>query len=328
VTLISSTPPLETTESAATGGPGPVTSGTGATWPDGQEGGDGGRDRMPRAAKVLVGALLLISAASVAGGTWLAVDRPSSGLALAALVTGTFFFLAAVVVPQGVTREMRLEHDEAINCADDCQRLHDALPDDSEQGLQQTLKNLTVANFKQMRTFAAIAQRQARMSYYASLLGAGLSLLVLLAGAAAAIGLPSVPGKVAAGSLAVVGTAFSGFLSKTFLRTYDMSLRQMSYYYGQPLVHCYLYHAEWLTMLAPREVGAQDKSKLYQQVVQASIDASVNAQNHLLSLHQHDPWGRRGAFLRRRSPLARPVPPHMVRTVTDDAIFAAFRRPY
>ncbi len=135
------------------------------------------------------------------------------------------------------------------NCDADCQDLESALSGTVRQRLQQSLKHLTVANFKQMRTFTAIAQRQARMSYYASLLGAGLSLLVLLAGAALAIGVPSVAGKIAAGSLAAVGTALAAFLSKTFLRAYDMSLRQMSYYYGQPLVHCYLYHAEWLTLL-------------------------------------------------------------------------------
>ena len=119
-------------------------------------------------------------------------------------------------------------------------------------------------------------------------------MLVLLVGAAVAVGEPSSGGRITAGSLAVLGTALSTFLSKTFLRTYDMSLRQMSYYYGQPLVHCYLYLAEWQTLLAPPEVDDQTRRELYQEVVRASLRASANAQHHLLSLHEHDPSSRRG----------------------------------
>ena len=259
----------------------------------GRPGNNASREPLPLAAKVLSTALFSVSIVTGGGGVWLLMERPSAGLALAAFVTSAFFFLATVVVPLGMAREIRLEREEARNCQADCQDLDHALPSDSTQYLQQSLKHLTVANFKQMRTFTGIAQRQARMSYYASLLGASLSLLVLLAGAAAAIGVPTLAGKVAAGSLAAVGTALSAFLSKTFLRAYDMGLRQMSYYYGQPLVHCYLYHAEWLTLLAPPEIGEQAKREMWQEVVRASLRASANAQHHLLSLREHDPWGGR-----------------------------------
>src|ERR1700761_4497013 len=259
----------------------------------GQPGVDAPREPLPLAAKVLAAALGFVSIVAGCGGGWLLTERPSAGLALAAFVTSAFFFLATVVVPLGMAREIRLEGEEARSCRADCQDLDQALPDDGTQYLQQSLKHLTVANFKQMRTFTGIAQRQARMSYYASLLGASLSLLVLLAGAAAAIGVPTLAGKVAAGSLAAVGTALSAFLSKTFLRAYDMGLRQMSYYYGQPLVHCYLYHAEWLTLLPPPGIDDHTRRELYQEVVRASLQASANAQHHLLSLREHDPWGGR-----------------------------------
>ena len=260
------------------------------------------RDHLPRAVKVVAAALAAMCLATLGGGVWLITQRPNSGLALAAFVTSAFFFLAAVIVPLGMAREIRLEREEVDNCHADCEDLESALPGDTAHRLQQSLKHLTVANFKQMRTFTAIAQRQARMSYYASLLGAGLSLLVLLAGAALAIEVPSVAGKIAAGSLAAVGTALSAFLSKTFLRAYDMGLRQMSYYYGQPLVHCYLYHAEWLTLLPPPGIDDHTRRELYQEVVRASLQASANAQHHLLSLREHDPWGHRG--FHRRSPSA------------------------
>jgi hypothetical protein len=226
-----------------------------------------------------------------------------------------------------MAREISLEAEEKTNCETDCRKLGEALALESKPGLPQTVKRLTLANFEQMRGFTGIAQRQARMSYYASLVGAGVSLLVLLVGAAVAVASPTPEGKIVAGSVAVIGTALSTFLSRTFLQTYDMTLHQMSYYYGQPLVHCYLLHAELLTLMAPAECGTTARADMWRKVVQASIDASVNAQNHLLTLHEHDTPARRGGSLRRRSPLAHPVPPQAAGMVIDEAIFAAFRPP-
>jgi hypothetical protein len=296
---------------------------------------DAGRDRMPFAAKVVGGTLFAASLLTAFGGSWLIVSGSSSGLAPAVFVASGFFFLAAAIVPLGMAREIRLEAEDKANCVADCRRLEEALALEGKPGLPETVKSLTLANFQQMRGFTGIAQRQARMSFYASLVGAGVSLLVLLAGAGVAIAAPSMEGKIIAGSLAVIGTALSTFLSKTFLRTYDMTLRQMSYYYyyyyyyyyGQPLVHCYLLHAELLTLMAPSECGATAKANMWWEVIRASIDASANAQNHLLTLHEHYTPGRRSGSFHRRSPAPHPVPPQMARTVTEEAIFAA-SRPY
>ena len=76
----------------------------------------------------------------------------------------------------------------------------------------------------------------------------------------------------------------SGFLSATFLKTYEMAARQMSYYYGQPLVHCYLLHSEWLTLMLTKHPEWKEDISLWQKVIDAAIQASKNAQNHLLSM--------------------------------------------
>jgi hypothetical protein len=55
----------------------------------------------------------------------------------------------------------------------------------------------------------------------------------------------------------------------------------MNFYYGQPLVHCYLLHAEWL---AQRDVRGE-KSKL----VDATLEAGRDAQVHLLDLLRKHP---------------------------------------
>jgi hypothetical protein len=139
-------------------------------------------------------------------------------------------------------------------------------------------------NLKQLRTFTAIAQRQTRMSYYASITAAAVAFLVLTSGAAVAICLPTTAAKITAGTLATVGTVLSGFLAKTFLRAYQMASRQMSYYYGQPLVHCYLLHAEWLALETGERFGGEAELHLWHEVINASIKASAHAQDHLLSM--------------------------------------------
>jgi hypothetical protein len=119
--------------------------------------------------------------------------------------------------------------------------------------------------FKQLRAFTVIARKQARMSYYASLIVAAISLLVLIAGAAVAIGSPTTSAQVIAGVLATAGTALSGLLAKIFLRAFQMASRQMSYYYGQSLVHCFLLHAEWLASEAGKDVSDTGKVRLMEK---------------------------------------------------------------
>ena len=246
--------------------------------------------RVAAAAGLLSAALLLVAVAATLGGASLLRSHVSGWLVPAAFVTGAFFFISSVVVPLGVLRESGIDVHEKENCRKDCEDLLWAL-----EGIGDgTLKRLAWINFRQLRAFTVIAQKQARMSYYASLGAAAISFLTLASGAAVAIGLSAATAKVAVGALATAGSVLSGFLVKVFLESYQMASRQMSYYYGQPLVHCYLMHAQWLASEAREHSGDEAEFGLWQKVVDASIKASANAQDHLLSMQESDP-ARRGA---------------------------------
>jgi hypothetical protein len=240
--------------------------------------------RVAAAAGLLSAALLLVAVAATIGGRSLLRSHASGWLVPAAFVTGAFFFIASVVVPLGVLRESGVEAHEKENCRKDCRDLLWALSGIGDR----SLKGLAWINFKQLRTFTAIAQKQARMSYYASLAAASMSLLMLSAGAAVAIGLSATTAKVAVSVLATAGSVLSGFLAKTFLESYQMASRQMSYYYGQPLVHCYLMHAQWLASETHEHSGDDAELDLWQKVVEASINAGASAQKYLLTMQEHD----------------------------------------
>jgi hypothetical protein len=244
-------------------------------------------------------ALLFIGLATTGVGFWLLQAKPGIPLAPAACVAGPFLVVSAAAVQLGVARERRLEQAEDAACREDCLDLYWALDTISDRDL----KGLAWVNYKQLRTFASIAQRQARMSFYASLAAAAISLLVLTSIASVAVGLPTTPGKVVAGFLATAGSVLSGFLTKTFLRSYQLASQQMSYYYGQPLVHCYLLHAERLAFEVGEETGEEERL-LLRRVIDASIKAAADAQHHLLTMQEHAP----GSAHRRRAPRPEQAP--------------------
>jgi hypothetical protein len=237
-----------------------------------------------RAGTLLALIMLIVAAGACAGGLFL-VKRDDSFLAPAAFIVAAFFLFSAAVVPLILFRESCIDDDEHKKCERDCRILEDAL----DKIRNRTLSGLAKANFRQMRMFTLIATKQARMSYYASLAAASVSLLVLASGGAVTVGLAGTTGKVVSGSLTAVGVAMAGFLSATFLKTYWMAARQMSYYYGQPLVHCYLLHAEWLTLMLTEHPEWKVDIDLWQRVVTAAIEAGKSAQSHLLSMQEDSP---------------------------------------
>src|SRR5580700_6936959 len=232
--------------------------------------------------------LVAMAVATTAGGILLFRSHAGRSLAPAALVAGPFFLISAAAVQLGITRERRLQRTEDEECKKECRDLYWALNDIEDR----TLKGIAWVNYEQLRSFIRIAQRQARVSFYASLAAAAAALLVLTSIAAVAIGLPTTTGKVTAGLLAAAGSAYSGFLAKTFFTSYQLASRQMSYYYGQPLVHCYLLLADWLAAEGREEFGKEEGRHRLREGIHASVTAAADAQAHLLSMQEHRP-GRR-----------------------------------
>jgi len=239
-------------------------------------------ENVPPAAHLLWVSPLLVAAAATVCGFLLLRSGPASRLAPAAFVASASFFIFGSTVLFGVMKEDGLRTEEVNTCKADCADLYWALSAIKDPALM----GLAWVNYKQLRTFTIIAQRQARMSYYASVTAASIAMLVLASGAAVAVCLPSTTARVTAGTLAAAGAALSAFFTQTFLRTYQMASRQMSYYYGQPLVHCYLLHAQWLAMKTREHLGSEAELRLWHEVIDATIQASAHAQHHLLTMQQ------------------------------------------
>jgi len=218
---------------------------------------------------------------AVALGVWGYQVRSTSevSLALPILTVSALCFMAGIGVLATAGRERHLRREEQEWCAELCKDLSKALKD-----VDDPLRGLAELNFKQMRIFTTEAVGQARRAAYACFAAAWVSLVVLVSGAAGTMIATGSDARIAATVLTAVGACLSTFLTHVFVKSYLVAARQMSYYYGQPLVHCYLLHAERLASSFGGDSGSRQRWQLLQQVISASLDAGRNAQTHLLQL--------------------------------------------
>jgi hypothetical protein len=163
----------------------------------------------------------------------------------------------------------------------------DAIDAAAEKIQDKALGRLVSFNFRLMDRFINVALIQAKAAYLLCAVSACAALLVLLTGATALMAAATGTAQVTIGVLTLAGAALSGFISVTFMTTFRMTSRQMSYYYGQPLVHCYLLHAEWLAERAAHHGPVS--AHLDHDLIRATLDAGRDAQHHLLELLTHQP---------------------------------------
>jgi hypothetical protein len=203
------------------------------------------------------------------------------------LIVAAFFLIAAVGVPWIMHRQEEIRERQWRESRSECRRLASI----AHRIKDEALGELVSFNFRMMERFITVAIDQARSAYNACTVAATAALLVLLVGATAVVTIGNATAQITAGVLTAIGAALSSYHSITFLRTFQMTSKQMSYYYGQPLVHCYLLHAEWLGERFEEDADPENRWKIRHQLIRATLEASQNAQRHLLDLQ----LGTRGA---------------------------------
>ncbi|MEU8815423.1 hypothetical protein [Actinoplanes sp. NPDC048796] len=236
-----------------------------------------------RLARWTAGALAAVLVVGAAGLTIVSfrLDHEAQGVPLASmLIVAAFLAISAVVVPLVVLGSHRSRRRRWERRERECRELAHIAKSINDPALG----DLITFNFRLMHRFVAVAITQSRTSYFACIGAATAGLLVLLVGATAALSVQDLAGQITAAVLTAVGAALSSFLSVVFLRPFQMTAKQMSYYYGQPLVHCYLLHAEWLAERFGEEADPTLRWKLRHELVRAALDAARNAQDHLLDL--------------------------------------------
>lgn len=136
------------------------------------------------------------------------------------------------------------------------------------------LQNLIQINRQQMKVYQEIATKHAKLASRSCQIAISCGFLILVAGAIIALEVATDPAaKIVVGSLAVIGSAVTTFISKTFFEAQKLAMSQLNLYYRQPLVTSYLLQAERLTN---RLEKASQREKIT-SVVDRMLAAARNA---------------------------------------------------
>lgn len=179
-------------------------------------------------------------------------------------VAGAVAFVAAVLV-RPFTHSLQIQREKEERARGAAAAAADALADAT------TLPSLIKANRQQMEAYDVLARSQAQTAFRNSQVAMGLGLLVLLSGAVVAIGTPDTTARITTASLSAIGGSLSGFIARTFLRTYHASLDQLNYYFQQPLVTSYLLSAERLI----RSMSRAQRDPTFALLINRVIDVLI-----------------------------------------------------
>ncbi|MGW5587095.1 hypothetical protein [Streptomyces sp. NPDC003857] len=100
--------------------------------------------------------------------------------------------------------------------------------------------------------YHGIATDQAKKAYNASRFAMGIGLAILVAAFFAGWQLNAQGDRLFVGSFAAVGTAFTAYLSRTYMLTYERALQQLNQYFNQPVLNSYFLTAERIADRLPK----------------------------------------------------------------------------
>ncbi|MCC3779862.1 hypothetical protein [Streptomyces sp. UNOB3_S3] len=160
----------------------------------------------------------------------------------------------------------------------------------SELKTVTALATLLELNQEQIDDYHRIATEQANRSFRSSQRAAGVGLVVMAACFIAGLWVPTIEARVFIGALAAVGTALSGYLSRTYLHMYGQTLGQLNRYFDQPVLTGYYLTAERLATQLPDS----SEEEMLKRVINQVLDASATL-NGILKHSVALPSPRRGA---------------------------------
>ncbi|TKS96258.1 hypothetical protein [Streptomyces lasalocidi] len=101
--------------------------------------------------------------------------------------------------------------------------------------------------------YHGIATDQATKAYRSSRFAMAVGLVILNLSFFAGWRLNAQGDRVFVGSVGAVGTAFTAYLSRTYMQTYERALQQLNQYFNQPVLNGYFLNAERIADTLPDE---------------------------------------------------------------------------
>lgn len=126
-----------------------------------------------------------------------------------------------------------------------------AARDRAKQALEEladatSLAELLKANRKQIIAYDELARAQSKEAFRNSQIAISIGLTALVTGGLAAVVIPNTTAKITTASLTAIAGMLSGYIGKTFLRVYERTQQQLTFFFQQPLINSYVLSAERL----------------------------------------------------------------------------------
>jgi hypothetical protein len=187
---------------------------------------------------------LVAAATGVVGVSYSANGGDPFWWYFAAVASGYFAGLLALIAHMSYNGERTKfnEREATIAEAASRERIGQLIVD------ELSLESVFVNNRSAVERYHHLTQAQAEKAFNncQAAMMVGLGLLVL-GGIVILSGVPT-PTKITVGVLTGIATLVSGYVTRTFLRTYSDTITQMNKLYQQPVVSGYLIHAERVAM--------------------------------------------------------------------------------
>lgn len=205
------------------------------------------------------------------------VDSPTS-IMLGMVSTVTGFALSIFAIARLSNARARFFEDAEAKAQGAAERAIEEVTDPGD------LLGLMRANKKQMEAYDTLARSQASSAHFASMIAGAFGLVAIVAGVLVIVFTGDASTKYAAAFLTAAATATSGYVAKTFIRVQDGTMKQMRFYFQQPLVQSYLLSAERLASQLPEDRKAQQFERvigaLIAQADRNEREATVTTPSH------------------------------------------------
>jgi hypothetical protein len=136
-----------------------------------------------------------------------------------------------------------------------------------------SIENLFEFNRREMEQYHLQSRNRAQLSFFASLLAMLGGLTVLALGATAALQAEDTRNKVLAAAVTAIAGGLSSYITKTFMTAHQESLRQLEFYFRQPLVTSYFLTAERIAEKFLESSG--QRGKAYEALIENALSAAI-----------------------------------------------------
>lgn len=145
------------------------------------------------------------------------------------------------------------------------------------------LQNLITLNRTQMQVYHELATKQATYAARNSRRAMLVGFMLLVTGGVVALQADDDTSKVVAGTLAGLGSLLAGYIGQTFLAAEDRAMKQLNFYFQQPLVTSYMLAAERLTLKLTEAKRDSVLSDVIKQILGAARTAEITTDGTKLS---------------------------------------------